>query len=69
MPLLYKLSFRRTKIVFCEKGPKYVYQFSIFFLKIVHQIYLFQENQVPVNNLMLLRLRRKMYASTFWDLF
>ena len=69
MPLHYKLAFRRTKIVFCKKGPMYFYQFSTFFLKKVHHNFLFQENQVPVNNLMLLRLRRKMYARTFWDLF
>ena len=44
---------------------------SIFicFLKIVHRSFLFQENQVPVDNLMLLLLRPKMYARTLWDLF
>ena len=40
-------------------------QFSICSLKIVHHNYLSQENQVPVNNLMLLLLKSKFYASTF----
>ena len=68
MPLLFKLGFRRLKYVFCEKGPMCFYQSSICLLKIVHHNYL-RENQVPVDNLMLLLLRRKMSACTFWDLF
>ena len=47
----------------------YFYQFSICFLRIVHHNYLFQENQVSVDNLMLLLLRRKTNARTFCDLF
>ena len=46
-------------------GPKCFYQFVICLLKIVHHIYLFQENQVPVDNLMLLLLRRKTHARSF----
>ena len=69
MPLPYKLVFRRTKTVFYKEGPMCFYQFSICLMKVVHHNCLFQENQVPVDNLMLLLLRRKMYARTFWDLF
>ena len=69
MPLLYKLAFRRTKMVFYKEGPICFHQFLNCLLKIVHHIYLIQENQVRVVNLMLLLLRRKMYARTFWVLF
>ena len=65
MPLLYKLALHRTKTVLYKMGPVCFYQISSCFPKNVHRIYLFQENQVPVDNAMRLQLGRKMYARTF----
>ena len=45
------------------------YQFTICFRKIVRHNFLFQGNQVPVDNRMLLLLRRKMYSRIFGNYF
>ena len=63
------LLFVERKLFFFRREPMCFYQFAFCLLKVVHHIYLFQKNQVPVDNLMLLLFRSEKHSRTLWDLF